>query len=130
MSQELLQLLTDAIEVAEMAWKINDGEDVDTLNGLAFNLIPKLKAARAAAIAPGAADMTDDALHQKLITTVTAILRPLPIDQRAEGAEYLLALGYELTRGIKGNAYARLWLGEATADLATAPPFIVIREHH
>lgn len=74
--------------------------------------------------------MTDEDLRRKITDAVGTILRPLTPAQRAEGAEYLLALGYELTRGIQGNEFARDWLDAAIADLANDPPRVVIREHH
>jgi hypothetical protein len=39
-----------------------------------------------------------------------------------------MLLGYELTRGIEGNEFARGYLESALEDLATNPPFVVIRE--
>lgn len=72
--------------------------------------------------------MTDDELRTAMRDAVLPILRGAPKEQRLEGASFIASLGYELSRGIAGNEWARGWLEAGLDDLQHNPPMVRIVE--
>jgi len=73
--------------------------------------------------------MDDNEICARASAHVASLLHELETrDERAEAIFSLLHLTYELTRGIEGDEYMRLWLEAALDDLAGEPAHIMLRE--
>lgn len=71
----------------------------------------------------------DDPVAVAMRDAIVAVLRGFATrEDRVEFALVALHVGYEVTRGLVGNAFMSEWLNVALEDLATEPPKVVLRE--
>lgn len=72
--------------------------------------------------------MTDKEIMDEVRDFACTLIRKQPSRERkSEAASALLAVGYELTRGIEGNDFISGWLQMAVDDLQTNPPSVTVR---
>lgn len=72
--------------------------------------------------------LTETEIQKWIHENVVPKMASLNANCRSEFASQIMHLGYEISRGIEGNDFARGFLEAALKDLDTNPPFVVIRE--
>lgn len=74
---------------------------------------------------------SDDAIVIAIKNAILPIIRRMPTNERrSEAASFVLAMGYELLRGIEGDEFMRGWLDEAEVDLASGAPRVILVDPH